>query len=47
MVNLFPGGPRQSIVAVKAFEKAGGIVYSQVPTSKNGVREFCSRVQEL
>jgi len=34
MVNLFPGRPRQPIVALKAFEKAGGIVYSQVPTIK-------------
>jgi hypothetical protein len=31
MVNLFPGGPLPLIVAGKPFEKASGIVYSQIP----------------
>jgi hypothetical protein len=34
MVNLFPGGPLSLIVSGKPFEKASGIVYSQVPIIK-------------
>jgi hypothetical protein len=34
MVNLFPRGSLVLIGAGKAFEKAGKIVYSQVPISK-------------
>jgi hypothetical protein len=34
MVNLFPGGYLTLIVAGKPFEKAGVIVYSQVPVIK-------------
>jgi hypothetical protein len=34
MVNLFPGDSLPPVKAGKPFEKAGGIVYSQVPIRK-------------
>jgi len=40
MVNLFPGTALPLIVAGKAFEKASGIVYSQVPLLLGEHMEF-------